>query len=428
MTGRARGRRRHAAGPGRRRRGAPAAPGRPGAGAGRAQRLDRPGGAGLAALLAARDGGRGRAGHRARPTTPAGAGWPRCSPRPGVGCTRCRCAGATPEKIRLRRRRTGRCCGWTGAARPPAPAAGACGARWPRSPGARAILVSDYGARGGRHPALRAAIGRAGAPVVWDPHPRGRRRCPAPGSSPPTRPRCAHAHRRRPGDGPTGSPPPRAARAELRRRWRAGGGGGDVGAAAALLATPGRPRWSYRRRPRPTATRAAPATGSPPPPPRRSPTARWCPRRSSAAVAEATAYVAGGGAAPGHARPAGPDPRAAARRPRPGRGQAAGEVVARVRAAGGTVVATGGCFDLLHAGHVATLEPPGDSVTAWWCASTPTPSVRRAQGTGAPGHPAGRPGAVGRRAGLRRRRRHLRRADAARGAVVAAPRRVGQGR
>lgn len=27
-----------------------------------------------------------------------------------------------------------------------------------------------------------------------------------------------------------------------------------------------------------------------------------------------------------------------------------------MRAAGGTVVATGGCFDLLHAGHVATLR------------------------------------------------------------------------
>ena len=31
-------------------------------------------------------------------------------------------------------------------------------------------------------------------------------------------------------------------------------------------------------------------------------------------------------------------------------------MVGRVRAAGGTVVATGGCFDLLHAGHVATLQ------------------------------------------------------------------------
>lgn len=35
---------------------------------------------------------------------------------------------------------------------------------------------------------------------------------------------------------------------------------------------------------------------------------------------------------------------------------AAAAVVARVRAAGGTVVATGGCFDLLHAGHLATLQ------------------------------------------------------------------------
>src|SRR3712207_7464256 len=32
------------------------------------------------------------------------------------------------------------------------------------------------------------------------------------------------------------------------------------------------------------------------------------------------------------------------------------ELVARVAGQGGTVVATGGCFDLLHAGHVATLR------------------------------------------------------------------------
>jgi rfaE bifunctional protein nucleotidyltransferase chain/domain len=44
------------------------------------------------------------------------------------------------------------------------------------------------------------------------------------------------------------------------------------------------------------------------------------------------------------------------RRPPPGSIEAAAEVAERVRARGGTVVATGGCFDLLHAGHVATLE------------------------------------------------------------------------
>jgi len=35
---------------------------------------------------------------------------------------------------------------------------------------------------------------------------------------------------------------------------------------------------------------------------------------------------------------------------------AAGRVVAAVRASGGTVVATCGCFDLLHVGHISTLE------------------------------------------------------------------------
>ncbi|EEP74460.1 LOW QUALITY PROTEIN: cytidyltransferase, partial [Micromonospora sp. ATCC 39149] len=76
-----------------------------------------------------------------------------------------------------------------------------------------------------------------------------------------------------------------------------------------------------------------------------------------AAVTEASAYVAAGGVAAALPAP----PRTASAPPsRPGGPRigagAAAEVVARVRAAGGTVVATGGCFDLLHAGHVATLE------------------------------------------------------------------------
>jgi len=63
-----------------------------------------------------------------------------------------------------------------------------------------------------------------------------------------------------------------------------------------------------------------------------------------AAVAAASAYVAAGGPASlVGSRGGAPSDDAA-------------DVVARVRAAGGTVVATGGCFDLLHAGHLATLE------------------------------------------------------------------------
>jgi rfaE bifunctional protein nucleotidyltransferase chain/domain len=59
------------------------------------------------------------------------------------------------------------------------------------------------------------------------------------------------------------------------------------------------------------------------------------------------------GAAPPH--PDAAPPRVAADHPAvPLAGEL--DVVARVRAEGGTVVATGGCFDLLHPGHVRTLQ------------------------------------------------------------------------
>ena len=56
--------------------------------------------------------------------------------------------------------------------------------------------------------------------------------------------------------------------------------------------------------------------------------------------------------------PAAPRPSASAGPPRAAGAvrETAEQLVARVRAAGGTVVATGGCFDLLHAGHVAVLS------------------------------------------------------------------------
>jgi D-beta-D-heptose 7-phosphate kinase/D-beta-D-heptose 1-phosphate adenosyltransferase len=59
-------------------------------------------------------------------------------------------------------------------------------------------------------------------------------------------------------------------------------------------------------------------------------------------------------------------------------------VIARVRAAGGTVVATGGCFDLLHPGHVATLRAArglGDCLVV--CINSDD-SVRRLKGPSRP--------------------------------------------
>jgi D-beta-D-heptose 7-phosphate kinase/D-beta-D-heptose 1-phosphate adenosyltransferase len=68
------------------------------------------------------------------------------------------------------------------------------------------------------------------------------------------------------------------------------------------------------------------------------------------AVAAATAYVTTGGPTTidldPPTPPGTPDPHPLER---------ARALIAVVRARGGTVVATGGCFDLLHAGHVATL-------------------------------------------------------------------------
>jgi rfaE bifunctional protein nucleotidyltransferase chain/domain len=97
------------------------------------------------------------------------------------------------------------------------------------------------------------------------------------------------------------------------------------------------------------------------------------------AVMVATSYVAAGGAAAigaGGARPS-PD------RPRV-RMADAHEVVARTRLQGGTVVATGGCFDLLHAGHVSVLQQAralGDCLVV--CLNSDA-SVRRLKGEGRP--------------------------------------------
>jgi rfaE bifunctional protein nucleotidyltransferase chain/domain len=68
------------------------------------------------------------------------------------------------------------------------------------------------------------------------------------------------------------------------------------------------------------------------------------------AVESATAYVAAGGATAALAPPA-----PVTKSDRIG-ADSAGRIAAEVRARGGTVVATGGCFDLLHIGHLATLR------------------------------------------------------------------------
>jgi rfaE bifunctional protein nucleotidyltransferase chain/domain len=88
------------------------------------------------------------------------------------------------------------------------------------------------------------------------------------------------------------------------------------------------------------------------------------------AVGAATRFVAAGGAMAAALDQGDADPVA--------------RLIARVRAQGGTVVATGGCFDLLHPGHIRTLEAAralGDCLVV--CLNSDA-SVRRLKGPGRP--------------------------------------------
>jgi D-beta-D-heptose 7-phosphate kinase / D-beta-D-heptose 1-phosphate adenosyltransferase len=336
---------------------------------------DRPGGAGLAALLAARDGGEvvlvtalgdDPAGRRVAELLAAAGVRVVAGSLPGVTPTKERVRVAGQSLLRLDREEA--------APAPPAVTEEMTAAI--RSAGA--VLVSDYGRGLAADPAVRAAVAAAAraVPVVWDPHPRGAD--PVPGVRLVT-PNLAEALRftGRSVDGGTVAAAARAGRT-LADRWRVGGVAVTLGPAGALLA--GGPDDVPLAVPAPPAGLVSDPCGAGD---RFAATvaarllAGALPSEAvTAAVAAASAYVAAGGpaslalAAPSSGPPALPD--------------SVSDVLRRVRAAGGTVVATGGCFDLLHAGHVATLEAArrlGDCLIV--CLNSDA-SVRRLKGEGRP--------------------------------------------
>jgi rfaE bifunctional protein nucleotidyltransferase chain/domain/rfaE bifunctional protein kinase chain/domain len=236
---------------------------------------------------------------------------------------------------------------------------------------AAAVLVADYGRGTTAAPDVRAALAAAAGPVVWDPHPRGAD--PVPNARLVT-PNAAEAARLTP-EVPAGQGLATAgACAEaLIRRWGVGAVAVTLGARGALL--------SYGEG-APMVVPAVPVTGGDP-----------CGAGDSfaaaatialaggavtgeavaAAVAAASAFVARGGASAWDTS----EPIVVAE---PG----VDGLLARVRAAGGTVVATGGCFDLLHPGHVATLRAArglGDCLVV--CINSDA-SVRRLKGPSRP--------------------------------------------
>ena len=301
----------------------------------------RPGGAGLAAALAAADGRRVTL-VTALGKDAAGAELAAILDARGVEVIDLGLGGPTPEKVRIGP--AGRALlrldrgGGGDVGTPSAEARAAIG--W-----GAAVLVADYGRGVAAEPELRDALAGVARPVVWDPHPRG----PAPiaGATLVT-PNLAESKALEPGIAGDALPVvARRARA-LARRWQAAAVSVTCGARGAVLVDgPGPPFFAA----------AEPAPGGDPcgAGDRFASCAAGALADGAAmadavltAVGSASRFVAAGGAgAIAQDDPAGPvpapadDPVALAR---------------ATRAAGGTVVATGGCFDVLHPGHVQTLQ------------------------------------------------------------------------
>jgi D-beta-D-heptose 7-phosphate kinase/D-beta-D-heptose 1-phosphate adenosyltransferase len=329
----------------------------------------RPGGAGLAAVLAAADGrdvvlvsavGGDAAGARLRAALDG-----------VIELVELPLDGGTPEKIRVRAagqsvvrldRGTGR------AAHTGLPDHVAA-----RLAQAGAVLVSDYGRGLTAHPELRRLLHEAASrcPVVWDPHPRGTRPVADVRVATPNANEAEGFAPLNTGGGALSRISARAVR--LVAEWGAASVAVTMGARGALLSygegtplvVPAMPvdardtcgagdRFS-------SAVAATLLDGALPS------------EAVTAAVTAATDFVrSGGAAAVGDLRPD------RAPRPQPW------DLLENVRAAGGTVVATGGCFDLLHAGHVSVLRAAralGDCLIV--CLNSDA-SVRRLKGPGRP--------------------------------------------
>lgn len=220
--------------------------------------------------------------------------------------------------------------------------------------GAGAVLVADYGRGVAAHPGIRALLRRMAprVPLVWDPHPKGA--APIAGARLAT-PNEAEA-RRFADEGDI-----RAVGASLRTAWSSDGVAVTLGSRGALLSGPD--GTAPAMIPISPAARVVGAT--------RPDTCGAGDRFASAAAAAlldgaslteavttavdtAARFVAAGGAAALSVCDHGRD---SAESAVPARRQASAfELAARVRDRGGRVVATGGCFDLLHPGHVSLLR------------------------------------------------------------------------
>jgi rfaE bifunctional protein nucleotidyltransferase chain/domain/rfaE bifunctional protein kinase chain/domain len=332
----------------------------------------RPGGAGLAAVLAAA-GGRRVVLVTALSGDRAGRELAALLRARGVELVDLGLAGPTPIKSRVRTGDRSLLMLSQAPQRPAAPRRALTEGERAVIRDAAAVLVSDYGRGVCQADSVRSAIEAATphVPVVWDPHPSGAR--PTPGVRLVT-PNVAEAARFAPAVGGTGLAADIDRARALLDAWSAVGVAVTRGADGAVLldadgASPlvvpglrvhGDPCGAGDRFAVSVAVSLAERA--------------LLSAAVTRAVRAAGEFVAAGGAgalvgAPPAEPMHGSDPLAR---------------VAAVRAAGGVVVATGGCFDLLHTGHITLLEQArrlGDCLVV--CLNDDD-SVRRRKGAGRP--------------------------------------------
>lgn len=239
---------------------------------------------------------------------------------------------------------------------------------------AGAILVADYGRGVAGDPRLRELLAEVceRVPVVWDPHPKGA--APVPGTWLATPNESEAAGFARAAGTPGGDATTDAA--ALREAWRARAVAVTCGGRGAVLADG---RLNILTPPRETPVPAGADTcgagdafssaaagallGG-----------RSVPGAVRAALVAASRFVRGGGATTMNQPASGPAVTSGD----------AHDVVSRVRDRGGRIVATGGCFDLLHPGHVSLLRQArslGDALVV--CVNSDR-SIRGLKGPGRP--------------------------------------------
>lgn len=310
-----------------------------------ARSTDRPGGAGLAAVLAARTPGWSVTLVCGIGQDQPGAHLRALLDEAGVEVIDLATSGTTPVKTRVRAADRTLLRFDTNA--DPLPLGPLPDPARTRLDEAAAVLVCDYGRGITSHDELRQALTAAAAdrPLVWDPHPKGLAPIPGTALAVPNTDEALHF---------TGHGGPR----DL---------AGDTARAIQLLAA-----WPVKQvavtRGRDGAVLVADTDGHPLAVSARPAAGDTCGAGDQLAVTAAMTLAAGRlpshaiaasvDAATDYVQAGGPASLATLHTARASSAGAGGplELAARVRARGGKVVGAGGCFDLLHAGHLSLLE------------------------------------------------------------------------